>query len=108
MSGHVGVIRLGRAMSSQRKQTISTGSPYYYISLHATAQQLFSCDKFYRFENSWPSGQLLGRLLFDLPSQFVVAEIKAFETLGVSHFGYDLADSVAFGIELLQSGQSVE
>lgn len=36
-----GVIRLGRAMSSQRKQTISTGSPYYYISLHATAQQLF-------------------------------------------------------------------
>ena len=35
------------------------------------------------------------------PTQFVVAQVEPFQPLGVGHFGQDLADAVAFGIEFL-------
>lgn len=46
--------------------------------------------------------------LFELPSYFVVAEVEPFEPLGVGHFGHDLGDAVAFGVELFEGDESVE
>lgn len=42
------------------------------------------------------------------PAEFVVAQVEPFESLGVGHFWHDLADSVALGVELLESQESVE
>lgn len=44
----------------------------------------------------------------NLPTQFVVAQVEPFKSLGVRHFWHDLADSVALGVELLESHESVE